>query len=165
MQQAKDFGDLRLDLIKTTIWSWMMAFTSEYWNILEIMILSAFFDCKIWEKLIQTEISFSGGSDRGEGVVARQAPLSMGFSSQEYWSGLPCPLPGHLPDPGIKPMSSLSPALASGFFTTSTTWEPQHILSTWSTPGFPGSSAGKEFACNAGDPVWFPGQEDMLEKG
>ena len=47
-------------------------------------------------------------------------PLSMGFSRQEYWSGLPCPPPGDLPDPGIKPMS---PALADEFFTTSTTWE------------------------------------------
>ena len=36
-------------------------------------------------------------------AVARQAPLSMGFSKQEYWSGLPCPPPGDLPDPGIKP--------------------------------------------------------------
>ena len=56
-------------------------------------------------------------------TVARQAPLSMGFSRQEYWSGLPCPPPGELPDPGIKPESLMSPALAGGFFTTSTTWE------------------------------------------
>ena len=39
------------------------------------------------------------------GTVAHQAPLSMGFSSQEYWSGLPCPSPGDLPHPGIKPRS------------------------------------------------------------
>ena len=38
-------------------------------------------------------------------IVALQAPLSMGFSRQEYWSGLPCPSPGDLPDPGIKPWS------------------------------------------------------------
>ena len=38
-------------------------------------------------------------------TVARQAPLPMGFSRQEYWSGLPFPSPGHLPDPGIKPGS------------------------------------------------------------
>ena len=48
--------------------------------------------------------------------VACQAPLSMGFSRQEYWSGLPCPPPGDLPDPGIEPMSLMSPALAGGFF-------------------------------------------------
>ena len=39
-------------------------------------------------------------------TVARQAPPSMEFSRQECWSGLPCPLPGHLPDPGIKPRST-----------------------------------------------------------
>ena len=58
-----------------------------------------------------------------------QAPLFMGFSTQEYWSGLPCPPPGDLPDPGTEPVSLLSPALAGGFFTTSTTWEAHNILS------------------------------------
>ena len=49
----------------------------------------------------------------------------MGFSRPEYWSGLPCPPPGDLPDPGIKPTSPVAPALAGGFFffTTSVTWE------------------------------------------
>ena len=42
-------------------------------------------------------------------TVALQAPLSMGFSRQEHWSGLPCPLPGDLPDPGIQPASLRSP--------------------------------------------------------
>ena len=46
----------------------------------------------------------------------------MGFSRQEYWSGLSCPPPGDLPDPGIKPVSLKSHALARGFFTTSATW-------------------------------------------
>ena len=55
--------------------------------------------------------------------LAHQAPLSMGFSRQEYWSGLPCPPPGDLPHPGIKPKSFTFPALAGGFFTTSATWE------------------------------------------
>ena len=53
--------------------------------------------------------------------AACQAPLSLGFSRQEYWSGLPCPPPGDLPDPGIKPASLLSPALAGRFFTTRAT--------------------------------------------
>ena len=44
-------------------------------------------------------------------VVADQAPLSMGFSRQEYWSGLPFPSPGDLPNPGIEPMSPVSLAL------------------------------------------------------
>ena len=56
-------------------------------------------------------------------TVACQAPLSMGFSREEYWSGFPCPSPGELPDPGIKPASLMSPALAGVFFTTSATWE------------------------------------------
>ena len=56
-------------------------------------------------------------------TIAHQAPLSMGFSRQEYWSGLPCPPPGDLPDPGIDPISLLPLALAAGFFITSTTWE------------------------------------------
>ena len=53
-------------------------------------------------------------------------PLSMGFSRQEYWSGLPCPPAEYLPDPGIKPMSLKSPVLAGGFFTTRATWESPH---------------------------------------
>ena len=52
-------------------------------------------------------------------TAAHQAPLSMGFSRQEYWSGLPFPSPGDLPHPGIKPKSLLaSSALAGGFFMT-----------------------------------------------
>ena len=53
--------------------------------------------------------------------VARQAPLSMGFSRQEYWTELPCPSPGDLPQPGMEPKSLISPALADGSFTTNAT--------------------------------------------
>ena len=60
-------------------------------------------------------------------AVARQAPLSMGFSWHEYWSGLPRPPSGDLPDPGIEPVSLTSPVLAGGFFTASTTWGPLHL--------------------------------------
>ena len=56
-------------------------------------------------------------------TVACQAPLSMGILQQEYWSRLPFPSPGDLPDPGMEPASPTSPALAGVFFTTSTTWE------------------------------------------
>ena len=56
-------------------------------------------------------------------TTALQAPLSMGFSRREYWSGLPFPPPGDLPHPGVDPESLVSPALASGFFTTGTTSE------------------------------------------
>ena len=51
-------------------------------------------------------------------TVARQAPLSMGFSRQEYWSGLPCPPPGDFPDPGVEPASLASPGWAGRYFTT-----------------------------------------------
>ena len=61
------------------------------------------------------------------GTVARQAPLSLRFSRQEYWSGLPGPPPGDLPNPGIKP-ASLTSTLAGTFFTTSTTWEAPYLL-------------------------------------
>ena len=52
------------------------------------------------------------------GPLACQAPLFMGFSRQGYWSGLSCPPPGDLHNPGVEPMSPASPALAGGFFTT-----------------------------------------------
>ena len=51
-------------------------------------------------------------------TVAHQALLSVEFSRQEYWSGLPFPIPGNLPNPGIEPMSPVSPAVAGGFFAT-----------------------------------------------
>ena len=55
-------------------------------------------------------------------TVAHQAPLSMGFSRQEYWSGLPFPPPGDL-NPGITLGSLMFPSLVGGFFTPSATWE------------------------------------------
>ena len=60
--------------------------------------------------------------------VARQHPLSMKFSGQEYWSGLPFPTPGNLPDPGIEPVSPEAPALAGRFFTTESPGSPWRDL-------------------------------------
>ena len=60
-------------------------------------------------------------------TVARQAPLSIGFFRQEYWSGSPCPPPGDLPNPGIEPATLMSPALAGGFFTTEPPGKPMQI--------------------------------------
>ena len=60
-------------------------------------------------------------------TVAHQAPLSMGFSRQEYWSGLPCPLPGDLPNAEIEPTALTCHALADKFLTISTNWEA-HII-------------------------------------
>jgi len=64
-------------------------------------------------------------------TVTHQAPLSMEFSKQGYWSGLPCPSPGDLPDPGIEPTSLLSPTLTGRFFTTSATWEAPPWEGNW----------------------------------
>ena len=65
---------------------------------------------------------------------ARQAPLSMGFSRQAYWSGLPRPPPGDLPDPGTEPTSLMSPVFAGEFHTTNATWEAQyHILASFNS--------------------------------
>ena len=83
-------------------------------------------------------------------TIACQAPLSTGFSRQEFWSGLPCPPPGDLPNSGTELASLMSPALASGFFTTSTIldnlwddpqWPPLFNINTlmWS-PSFEGDS-------------------------
>jgi hypothetical protein len=52
----------------------------------------------------------------------------MGFSRHEYWSEFPCPPPGNLPDPGIKPASLISSALAGRFFTTSWMGDQIHVL-------------------------------------
>ena len=60
-------------------------------------------------------------------AVAHQAPLSMGFSRQEYWSGLPFPSPGELPDAGIQPRPPASAALAGEFFTTAPPGKPPFL--------------------------------------
>ena len=57
-------------------------------------------------------------------TLARQAPLSREFPRQEYWSGLPFPSPGALPDPGIEPVSLVSSALADESFTTEPLGKP-----------------------------------------
>ena len=62
-------------------------------------------------------------------TIACHPLLSMGFSIQEYWSGLPFPPPGDLPNPGMEPVSLGSPALAGRFFTISTIWEARTCVS------------------------------------
>ena len=74
-----------------------------------------------------------------------QAPLSMEFSRQEYWSGVPFPPPGDLPDPGIKPAS-----LASHYFKKDLFWE------------FPGSPWLRFFDLTAKDPGLIPGQGSKI---
>ena len=65
---------------------------------------------------------------RPNALVALQGSLSMGFSRQEHWGGLPCLSPGGLPNSGIKSISVMPPPLAEVFFTTSATWEVQMLL-------------------------------------
>ena len=76
-------------------------------------------------------------------TVACQAPLYMGFSRQEYWSGLPFPPPGDLPDPEIKPALLEAPALVGKFFTT----EPPAAAATAQEHGGCNSCDGQECAC------------------
>ena len=60
-------------------------------------------------------------------MIAHQALLSMGFSRQEHWSGLPCPSPGDLPDPGIEPISLISSTFGGGSFSPRATWEAKSV--------------------------------------
>ena len=94
-------------------------------------------------------------------TIAHQFPLSLGFSRQEYWRGLPFPPPRGLPDPGIKRLSPVSPALAGGFFTICATWEALnavyltldrsfHLLTVLSLH-LPKGSVVKNPPANAGD--------------
>ena len=79
-------------------------------------------------------------------TVAHQAPLSMRFSRQEYWSWLPCPSPGHLPNPGIESRLLTSPALTGRFVTTGATWEAQergHVIVKGKGRASPGADAGQ----------------------
>ena len=93
----------------------------------------------------------------------------MEFSKQRYWSGLPFPTPGDLPDPEIKPTS---PALTSGIFSTAPPGGNRQSLtflglqfSTSISFGIPGSSAGKESTCNAANSGWIPRSERTAGKG
>ena len=61
-------------------------------------------------------------------TIAHESPLFMGFSRQEYWSGLPVPPPGDLPDLGIEPASPASRALADRFFTTEPPGNPSYLM-------------------------------------
>ena len=71
---------------------------------------------------LQLSLTLCGHMD-----CSQSAPLSIGFSMQEYWSGLPCLPPGDLPVLGMEPVSLMSPALAGSFFTTSATWEALYL--------------------------------------
>ena len=83
-------------------------------------------------------------------TVVQQAPLSMGFPRQEYWSGLPLTPPGYLPDPGIKLMSLVSLSLVGGFFTTEPPGKPDMV-----------SSAGRKILHQNKPTDFFPPNSDI----
>ena len=89
-------------------------------------------------------------------TTAHQAPLPMEFSRQEYSSGVPFPTPGHLPGPGLEPMSLVSPALAGGFFTTEPPGQPSLVVQ-WIKIHLPMKETQEMW-------VRSLGQEDPLEK-
>ena len=76
------------------------------------------------------------------GSLARQASLAVEFFRQGYWRGLPFPTPGDLPDPGIEPVSPLSPAMAGGFFTTKPPGRPMDLDRGSQLSGLPYSHHG-----------------------
>ena len=81
-------------------------------------------------------------------TVAHHAPLSMGFLSQEHWSGLPFPSPGDLPNQGIEPMS---PALQAGSLPSEPPGKPQFYAYLLNCTGIPMWVSGVESTCHAGD--------------
>ena len=93
-----------------------------------IYLPTIYLDLCVHVKLLQLCLTLCDVMD-----VCYQAPQSMGFSRQQYWSGLPCPTLGDLPDPGLEPESLKYPslALADRFFATSTTWEALHECILW----------------------------------
>ena len=102
-------------------------------------------------------------------TVAYQAPPTMGFSRQEYWSGLPFPSPGDLPDPGIKPRS---PTLQADALISEPPGKPKDGPRNHTTQllgriqyGFPGDSEVKVCAWNVGNPGSIPGLERSPGEG
>ena len=78
------------------------------------------------------------------GTVAHQAPLSMGLSRQEYWSGQPLPPPGDLPDPGSEPISPAPPALQAGSLPTEPLGKPRRSYWSSKNPQATPPKAGRE---------------------
>ena len=94
-------------------------------------------------------------------TIAHQAPLTMGFSRQESWSGLPFPYPEDLPDPGIKPLSPAGdPALVGRFFTTEPLGKPFSAGDLGSIPG-----SGRAHGEGNGNPLQYSCPENSVDRG
>ena len=140
---------------------------------------------KYIKKILIVLVAFMSNSFATPWTVAHQAPLSVGFPRQEYWSGVPFPSPMDLPNPGIEFESA---ALACGFFTIEPPREAIYKrqmrinVHVCAIVGFPGGSDGKESACNAGDldlipglgrspggghgnPLWYSCLENSMDRG
>ena len=101
-------------------------------------------------------------------VTVAQAPLSMGFSREEYWSGLPCPPPGDLSDPGMEAESLMSPILAGEFFTTTGTWEAYFWLMKKGDPHTCHVASGYRifrFSCPYSPDTLHPSWEKVINRG
>ena len=117
----------QMPLSSTLFWSGILPFLPWCPRYLWVCVLSCFGHVRLFAALW---------------TVARQAPLSMGFSRQEYWSGFPCSQ-GDLPDPGIKPASLPSATMAGGVFFASATWEAlSQMLASRNVPSLLAGSHG-----------------------
>ena len=129
--QAQAETNTKFAAQRPTLWEWCLSFIlsaqtqyKELWHLshtcrweMSAVRLSKQFACCMLSRFSCVQICATLWT------AACQATLSMGFCRKEYWSGLLCPTPADLPNPGIEPMSPMSPAFTGGFFTTSTTWE------------------------------------------
>ena len=106
-------------------------------------------------------------------IIAHQAALPMGFSRQEYWSGLPCLPPRDLLNQGMEFTFPASPLLQGGWFTveplgkhlSTAKYKRKYLYVIGLERGFPGCSAGKEFSCKVGDLGSIPGLGRFLGEG
>ena len=125
-------------------------------------------ECKKWHPLKSSKYAKSCPALWDPWTVAHQAPLSRGFSRQEYWSALPCPPPGNLPDPGIEPTSLLFPALAGGCHlgspfkiqSLSQRWPKER--KTW-TISLRGSVVGRTLSTNGVQNTFVCGYQHILK--
>ena len=127
--QLKDWTCLSLQCLKSKYWYWgffsflVLILTSFCRSYCYGFFVVCFFE--EWTVCVCTESLQLCLTLVTPWTIACWAPLSMGLLRQEYWNGLSCPPLGDLPNPGTELTSLMSPALAGGLFTTSTTWEAQ----------------------------------------
>ena len=105
-------------------WNFLVIFSDIFYSWLVESVSAAPVDMKEYMCSVPSRVPLFAAAWTG----ACQAPLSMGFSRQEDWSGLPCPPSGDPPNLGMQPPSLMTPAMAGGFFTTRTIWEAPPLI-------------------------------------